>query len=253
MAEPAPTPLPPHPTLDRYYTSDATRRRFVDDLFDTTSRHYERVEQILSFGSGVWYRNDALRRGGLQEGMDLLDVASGTGGVVRAAARILGNGEGIVALDASFGMLAQQPGAGRRVQSLGEALPFGDASFDFLSVGYAMRHFADLRPAFSEFRRVLRPGGRLLILEITPPKSRVAFSLLRLYMRGVLPLVARIGTGSPETATLLRYYWDTTAACIPAENVIAALSDAGFQSPARSVTFGIFSDYTAHCPEPLGV
>lgn len=69
------------------------------------------------------------------------------------------------------------------VQGMAEALPRPDASSDFLSLGYALRHIGDVTAAFSEFHRVLRPGGRLTILEITRPRGRVAHTLLKGYMR----------------------------------------------------------------------
>ena len=97
-------------------------------------------------------------------------MAIGTGLVAREAAAILGGTGGVVGLDLSEGMLAEA----RRslgvtlVQARAEALPFADASFDFVSMGYALRHVADLARLFAEYRRVLRPGGRLLVLEIAP-------------------------------------------------------------------------------------
>jgi len=246
MSTEHPPPIAPHPTLREYYENETSRQRFVSDLFDTTSRHYEWLDRVLSFGSGLWYRKDALRRAGLTTGMRLLDVATGTGGVARAAVPMVGPDGGITCLDASFGMLREAGGL-TRVQSLGEVLPFASGSFDFLSMGYALRHLSDLHAAFSEFRRVLRPGATLLLLEITAPRSRPAYHLLRFYMKGIVPLAAKVSTGSAETATLMRYYWDTTAACVPPETILVALREAGFRDAKRTVTLGLFSDYTARC------
>jgi demethylmenaquinone methyltransferase/2-methoxy-6-polyprenyl-1,4-benzoquinol methylase len=237
--------LPPHPPLDRYY-GGAERQRFLRDLFDEAATDYDAINAILSFGSGNRYRREALERAGLKPGEKLLDVATGTGGVARAAARITGQ-RNVCGVDASMGMLL----AGRRVQrlaaieALGERLPIRNASFDMLSIGFALRHLPDLRAAFEEWRRVLKPDGRILILEITPPSSRAAFAMLRLYMKNLVPLLTRLVTRRPASETMMRYHWDTITACVPPETILGALAAAGFHSPARRVEMGIFSEYTA--------
>jgi len=135
-----------------------------------------------------------------------------------------------------------------------ESLPQADASSDFVSMGYALRHIADVSAAFAEFFRVLRPGGRLLVLEITKPSGRVGTLVLKTYMRSVVPTIARAVTRRPDTARLWRYYWDTIEACIPPDAVLAALRQAGFEQARRHVELGIFSEYTAvkpAAPEPL--
>src|SRR5262249_30606237 len=137
------------------------------------------------------------------------------------------------------------------VQLLGgraEALPRPDASADALTMGYALRHIEDLAPAFAEFHRVLCPGGRLLILEITRPQGRAATFALRAYMRTLGPLVARLVARQRGTSLLWRYYWDTIQACVPPEAVMQALRAAGFTQVKREVQLGIFSEYTAVKP-----
>ncbi len=237
--------VPPHPTLSGYYQTPEKRESFVRGLFDETAPWYERISGVLSMGSDNWYRRDALRRAGFKEGMKLLDVATGTGVVARAAAK-LGSSRDIVGLDPSIGMLL----AGRRknrskaVQAFGELLPFQDSSFDLLSIGYALRHMADLRVAFAEHFRVLRPGGRVLILEITPPASKLGFIALRTYMNDVVPRVVRVMTGNRETETLMRYYWDTIRECVAPASSLGTLSEAGFSAVGRQVRYGVMSEYT---------
>jgi demethylmenaquinone methyltransferase/2-methoxy-6-polyprenyl-1,4-benzoquinol methylase len=134
------------------------------------------------------------------------------------------------------------------VLGTGESLPFADASFDFLSLGYALRHLADLRAAFAEFLRVLRPGGIVCVLEITPPRSGPQRALLRLYVRGVIPLLSRLTRRRRETALLWQYFWDTMAGCVPPDDVLAALAGAGFADAGRVVELGMFSEYTGRRP-----
>ena len=112
-------------------------------------------------------------------------------------------------------------------------------------MGYALRHVPDLDQTFEEYRRVLKPGGRLLLLEITRPASTLGLALARVYFGTIVPLVTRIGTGSANAAELMRFYWETIAQCVPPETVLTSLERAGLVAPDRAVMHGIFSEYTA--------
>lgn len=152
----------------------------------------------------------------------------------------------VIAVEPSPVMLAQRPvGAAPAVQASAEALPFADGSFDFLSIGFAMRHLPDLRRTFGEFRRVLRPGGVAVVLEIAPPRSRVGRGLLRLYLGKLVPALTRWGTRSAKATELMRYYWDTVEQCVPPEAVLGALRDAGFTRVERHVELAVFNEYRA--------
>lgn len=237
------TPLPPHPPLEKYYGEAGKREKFVREIFDDTAEWYDSIIGMLSFGSGNLYRKMALERAGLKRGMRLLDLATGTGVVARAAAAVTDH---IVTADASIGMLL----AGRRktglpaVQAKAEQLPFPTGGFDMLSIGFALRHFADLQGVFSEFNRVLRPGAKVLILEITRPKSRFALSMLRFHLNRVVPTFARLRSGSRDAQKLMHYFWDTIDACVPPDAILAALRGAGFEDVSRHVELGVFSEYT---------
>ena len=239
--------LPPHPVLEEYYRDARQKRPFLRKIFDETAGDYDRVERALALGSGRWYRRRALRRAGLTTGMRVIDVAMGTGLVAREAARLVGPGGFVLGVDPSAGMVAEA----RRtldlpaVLSVGEALPVADATFDFLSMGYALRHLPDLRATFAEFARVVRPGGRVCVLEITRPASRIGGALLGGYFRGVLPTLARCVGSSPATRELWAYYWKTIDACVPPEQVMGAMRDSGFADVHRRRELGIFSEYTA--------
>jgi demethylmenaquinone methyltransferase / 2-methoxy-6-polyprenyl-1,4-benzoquinol methylase len=243
------TPLAPHPTLRDYYSDDARREAYVQGLFDETAPDYERIEKILAFGSGPWYRRQALLRAGLRAGDEVLDVGIGTGLVAREALQIVGPAGRITGVDPSPGMMGQValPGV-ELVRGYAERLPRPDGSADFLSMGYALRHIADVQAAFAEFARVLRPGGRLCILEITKPATRLGTSVLRAYMRAAVPAVARVVGRQRQTTELWRYYWETIEACIAPPQVLAALQAAGFDQVRRHVELGIFSEFTAVRP-----
>jgi demethylmenaquinone methyltransferase/2-methoxy-6-polyprenyl-1,4-benzoquinol methylase len=232
----------PHPPLTKYYANEQARRGFVRNIFDRTASDYDRIDRLLALGSGPWYRNQALRRAGLTAGMRVVDVGVGTGLVAREAVKLTGSTALVVGVDPSPGMMSQAklPGV-QLVEGRAEAIPFPDASFDFLSMGYALRHIGDLSSAFSEFRRVLKPGGRLCLLEITKPERAWSRVLLKGYMRGVVPVLARLIGGSAESAKLWRYYWDTIEACVPPSAVVDALAEAGFARAKRHIETGALS------------
>ncbi|HEX6018290.1 MAG TPA: class I SAM-dependent methyltransferase [Burkholderiaceae bacterium] len=241
-----PRSLPPHSPLVAYYSNEDERQRFVRRLFDATAADYDRVEALLAWGSGSWYRRQALRRAGLGPGMHVVDVGTGTGLLAREALELCGAQGSLVGVDPSPGMMAQArlPQA-LLLQGRAEALPCADAGADFVSMGYALRHLSDVDQALSEFRRVLRPGGRLLMLEITRPRSAVASWLLKRYMRTLVPVAARLLTHHADTATLWRYYWDTIEACIAPERVLDAMRRAGFDEVGQHLELGIFREYAA--------
>jgi demethylmenaquinone methyltransferase/2-methoxy-6-polyprenyl-1,4-benzoquinol methylase len=241
-------PLRPHPPLTQYYGEASQREGYVRDIFDETAPWYDWAIRLLSFGSGDWYRREAVKRIGLTPEMRLLDLASGTGVVARAAAQVTGRPDRIVEMDPSLGMLRSARSSSRKVEAKAEGLPVRDASFDRITIGFALRHFADLRVVFDECHRVLRPGGTLLILEITAPESRVGRAFLGAYMGRLAPWIIRLRTRSERTAELFRYYWETTRDCIRPEVILDALRESGFEEPKRSVELGIFSEYSGVKP-----
>jgi demethylmenaquinone methyltransferase/2-methoxy-6-polyprenyl-1,4-benzoquinol methylase len=169
--------------------------------------------------------------------------------VAREALGLLGAQGALIGVDPSAGMMAQVDLPGIELRNgRAESLPVNGGGADFLSMGYALRHVDDVHAAFAEFRRALRPGGRLLILEITRPAGPAATLALKAYMRVVVPLLAGAVAGRRDTARLWRYYWDTIEACIPPDAVMAALREAGFEDVGRHVELGIFSEYTAVNP-----
>ncbi|HEY2257850.1 MAG TPA: class I SAM-dependent methyltransferase [Variovorax sp.] len=254
MPHPSPLPAPaevlaPHAPLPDYYRDEAEHVQYLRRIFDDTAPDYDRIERVLALGSGPWYRRSALRRAGLQAGAQVLDVGIGTGLVAREALALIGPEGRLVGVDPSPGMLGQValPGV-ELVRGRAEALPRPDASSDFISMGYALRHIADVNAAFAEFHRVLRPGGRLLVLEITKPAGRLGASLLKAYMRGVVPVIAKWVARRSDSAELWRYYWDTIEVCIPPESVLGALQTAGFSEVRRHCELGICSEYCAVKP-----
>ena len=237
----------PHVPLTDYYQTEHDRQAYLRRIFDNTAVDYDRIEAILALGSGSRYRRLALLRGGLKAGMKVLDVGVGTGLVAAQACVVTGDPALVTGVDPSPGMMAASklPAAMVLVEGRAESLPFPDNHFDFLSMGYALRHISDLAVAFAEFERVLKPGGRCCILEITQAQSRVGRWLLKSYMHGVIPLLTRVVSKQKESATIWRYYWDSIEACVPPEQVMATLGAAGLTQVNRYVEVGVFSEYQA--------
>ncbi len=244
----APAPVhQPHAPLTAYYGDENERAGFLRGIFDSTAADYDRVERMLAFGTGPGYRGKALERAGLQCGMQVLDVGFGTGLVAAQAIRIVGDPALVTGVDPSPGMMQASPllEKVRLLQGKAEKLPVPDASVDFVSMGYALRHVGDVEAAFSEFHRVLRPGGRVCILEITKPESALGTALLKGYMRGWVPTLAWLSRARAHTPRMWRYYWDSIEACAPPAQILATLQGCGFAGARRHVELGIFSEYQA--------
>ena len=158
-----------------------------DPIFARIARRYDLVNRILSFGQEQnWRRRGA---GHLPVGT-VLDLGSGTG----AAAPIFGDRR-VIALDPVHEMLSLSPIA-ERVVALGEALPFGDASLDGVFSAYVFRNLTSVETTLSEISRVLRPGGRAVIVDLGRPRNRWLAALHRLGSALFLPLAGLIA-GAP--------------------------------------------------------
>jgi demethylmenaquinone methyltransferase/2-methoxy-6-polyprenyl-1,4-benzoquinol methylase len=237
----------PHPVIKTRFQTEEQKAGFVNQLFDHGAQFYDGVVSWGFLGTGSQYRRQALRQHGLRPGQRLLDVGCGTGLVALEAARILGTAENITCLDPSAGMLsvAKSKLKARFVQGGAEQIPLPDASFDFLTMGYALRHVANLDQAFREYHRVLAPGGKVLLLEITKPSNRVGAAFLKAYFNGVYPWLTRMFTGSEAARDLVKYYWETIEACVRPALILEALRKAEFTQVKRDSRFGVLSEYTA--------
>lgn len=141
----------PHEPLAYYDRSAAERAGFLRRIFDDTAPDDDRIERYLALGSGPWYRRQALLRAGLAPGMRVVDVGFGTGLVAQQAITIIGGAALLTGVDPSPGMMGASPLASqvRLVEGRAEAIPLPDASADFISMGYALRHIGDVQAAFA--------------------------------------------------------------------------------------------------------
>lgn len=243
-------PLPPHPVLHDYYDASEARPAFVRALFDRTAVDYDGINWLFSLGSGARYRTEVLKRVGVGPGAQLLDVATGTGLVAAEAQRLVGPRGGVFGIDISAGMLqvAHKKSGLLVAQARAETLPFVDACFDVLTMGYALRHVCSLTETFREFHRVLKPGGRVVLLEIARPENRIILGLARLYLGHIVPGLARLARTGAQARLLMRYYWDTIETCVSPAVILGALAESGLAEAASETDFGLFRTYTARRP-----
>lgn len=230
-----------------YYSTPAEKQDFLRKIFDRTAPHYEGVARWGWFFSGEAYRRNALQRAGVSPEMSVIDVASGTGSVARALMKILRSPDQIVCVEPSAGMIAESRKTVPAVhhQSTAETLPVSDEAFDFLTMGFALRHVDDLEQTFHEFRRVLKDGGKVLIMDVTMPDDKVGRFFFRTYFKHILPFFTLVFSRDRETYRLMKYYWETMDQMIDREEVVDILREAGFRTVTHKVFLGCFSEYVA--------
>ncbi len=219
-------------------------------MFNHFAGHYDLINQIFSLGSGAWYRRTCLRQAGVGPGAVVVDVAVGTGLLAREAHRLMQGGGTLIGVDLSEFMLARAQKSLRipLIQATAEALPLADGIADFVTMGYALRHFSDIDRALREALRLLRPGGQLVLLEISAPSNPIFKAALSAFVGRVLPAVSALAARNRQAKALMDYHWQTIAAYAPPAAVLDALCLAGFQTPRCASEFDFFRFYSGQKP-----
>lgn len=192
-------------------------------MFDAIAPRYELVNRLMTFGLDARWRRRAVRDLRLAHHSLVLDVAAGTGDFTRELGR---QGQRAVATDLSYNMLVQGSNVHERVQADAAHLPFRRAGFDGVTCGYALRNFTDLEATLAEMARVLRPGGRLSLLEVAEPRSGLWRTGFRFWFRKVVPFI-----GSLLSDRDAYHYLPASTAYLPSASEIATmLNRCGFSS-----------------------
>lgn len=219
-------------------------------MFDEVSPRYDLINDVLSAGQSRLWRVAMTRALQPRKGMRVLDLAAGTGTSSAAIAR---HGAEVTAADFSEGMLAvgRERQAGNEliefVHADATALPFEDDSFDAATISFGLRNVSDPRQALAEMRRVVRPGGRIVICEFSKPPAAAIRAPYAAYSRHVLPRVAGLLNGEAKEA--YRYLNESIEAW-PAQAELAAwLREAGLERVAyRNLSFGIVALHRGFVP-----
>ena len=226
------------------------QKQHVRSLFDSIAGRYDMLNHMLSGGIDTYWRRRAI--GSLRKGecTRILDVATGTADFAIAAARP-GHRQ-VVGVDLAEEMLALGrdklarrglTGSVSLLAAEAEYLPFAGGSFDAAIVAFGARNFEDLHQGLAEMHRVLRTGGKLVVLEFSRPRAFPFRQIYLFYFLRVIPRIGRLVSGNREAYT---YLPESVMAFPEGEEFLSILTGAGFRSPrAERLTFGIATVYTA--------
>ncbi|HEX9258426.1 MAG TPA: ubiquinone/menaquinone biosynthesis methyltransferase [Acidimicrobiales bacterium] len=203
----------------------------VRDMFDTIAPRYDMVNRIMTFRMDVRWRRKAVRSLGLPPGSRALDIAAGTGDL---CIELTKQGLRPLSLDFSFGMLTADRSGVPRVQADALEMPLPDGSVDAVTCGFALRNLVDLGRFFDELGRVVRPGGRVALLDVASPPNKVLAWGHRVYFGRVVP---RIGGWLSDPAAY-RYLPKSVAYLPDPEVMLERLGVAGFVDVERALLSG---------------
>lgn len=198
----------------------------VRDMFDAIAGRYDLVNRVMTFGMDVGWRRRAVRQLRLPGGALVADLACGTGDLCRELTR---DGYRAVGFDFSLGMLAKATTDAPLVQADVLRLPLADRSTDGATCGFALRNVVDLNAFFAEIARVVRPGGRISLLEASQPDGPLMRAGHAVYFRRVVPMIGGLLSDREAYAYLPK----SMAYLPPVAEMVTAVRDAGFPDAER--------------------
>ncbi|MGH8241844.1 MAG: bifunctional demethylmenaquinone methyltransferase/2-methoxy-6-polyprenyl-1,4-benzoquinol methylase UbiE [Steroidobacteraceae bacterium] len=223
-------------TVDFGYekVSPAEKAARVRGVFDSVADNYDLMNDVMSAGLHRLWKRFALAQTGLRPGQRALDVASGTGDLGAGLARQVGPGGLAVLTDINREMLSRgrdrliDRGFASQVQFVianAESLPFPDRSFDCVTIGFGLRNVTDKAAALASMKRVLRPGGRLLVLEFSKPQLAALQPAYDAYSFNILPRLGSIIAGDSDS---YRYLAESIRMHPDQETLASIIREAGF-------------------------
>jgi demethylmenaquinone methyltransferase/2-methoxy-6-polyprenyl-1,4-benzoquinol methylase len=233
-----------------YEHSTDSKRKQVEKMFDNISDNYDFLNRSLSFGIDIWWRKKMLQKLKGIELNRLLDIATGTGDVAIAASKQL-KPKSIIGVDISDGMLAvgrmkiEKKGLNQIIElqnADSENLPFESNSFDAVTVAFGVRNFEHLSIGLQEMNRVLRQGGKVVILEFSRPRIFPVRQLYDFYFRYFCPWWGKLIS---KDNSAYRYLYESVSVFPEGDEFLTIAKNSGFKDlQAQRVTFGIVSLYT---------
>lgn len=225
------------------------RSDYVQAMFGRIAERYNLMNRLMTFGQDVRWRKFVVQKAALRPGQKLLDLATGTGDIAFDA---LDNDVYVVGADFALPMMhvGQTLKRGGEVDWVGAdalRLPFPDNSFDAVTHGYLLRNVIDIPQALREQLRVLKPGGRVVVLDTTPPKRNWMRPFIMLHLRYGIPLLGRLISGNPDA---YKYLPESTQAFKNPDELGALLLEAGFEDVRyRLFMFGTMAVHWAVKPQ----
>jgi demethylmenaquinone methyltransferase/2-methoxy-6-polyprenyl-1,4-benzoquinol methylase len=215
--------------------TSAERARYVQEMFSRIARHYDLMNRVMTAGQDMRWRKAVSDLAGLPANGWLLDLGAGTGDLARQALRQQPSGH-VLAVDFTLEMMRvgqerarhQLLPAGRLIWSAADAtrLPFPEQTFEAVVSGFLLRNVNDLARCLTEQYRVLKPGGRLVALDTTPPPRTPLAPLIRFHLHTVIPALGRLIAGQAEA---YQYLPDSTEGFLEPEQLAARLLETGFE------------------------
>lgn len=206
------------------------RARYVQEMFSQIAPRYDLMNRLMTFAQDVRWRRQVIRRARLQPGSWLLDLGTGTGDLAREALRQRPNCR-VVAADFTLPMMIL--GQSRFTQPApdwsaadAQRLPFPDEIFDAVVSGFLMRNVTDLAHSLGEQYRVLKPGGRIVALDTTPPQDDLLKPMVQFHLGMVIPTLGKLVAGQMDA---YRYLPETTQNFLEPERLAGRLVAAGFR------------------------
>lgn len=203
----------------------------VRAMFDAIAPRYDVLNRVITLGLDQHWRHRTIRALGLPSGAAVLDVACGTGSLGELAAR---TGYRVVGADMSAGMLAGRRSPSPAVQCDASVLPFPSGCFDGVICGYALRNFTDLAASIAEMARVVRPGGRIAVLEVATPPNPFVRVGHAIWFRWAVPLIGALISDRDA----YRYLPDSVAYLPGDEELKKVFRDAGFATVGQHLLQG---------------
>jgi demethylmenaquinone methyltransferase / 2-methoxy-6-polyprenyl-1,4-benzoquinol methylase len=244
----------PHDQVVPFADSEKGKKQQVADMFDAIAFRYDFLNRFLSGGIDVVWRKKAIRELAADHPQVILDVATGTADVAIMTAKYL-QPKRIVGIDISRGMLDL---GGRKIEAAGladiiqlqqgdaETINYPDDSFDAITVAFGVRNFENLRKGLTEMLRVLRPGGKLVILEFSKPKTAGFKGLYQLYMKMVAPGIVSLAASNKEA---YQYLNNSVQAFPEGAALLAIMREACYtETTLKTLTLGICTIYCGRKP-----
>jgi len=213
------------------------RSAYVQKMFTRIAQHYDLMNRLMTGGQDIRWRKEVIRHAGMDNASALLDLGTGTGDLAREALSEFPEAK-VIAADFTLEMMRVGKQTSPLNFSAADALhlPFDDSSFDAVVSGFLMRNVSDLPHALKEQHRVLKDGGRIVILDTTRPKVNILSPLIWLHMHWIIPALGSLLSGAGEA---YRYLPDSTESFLTAEDLAARLAEAGFKEISyRRLMFG---------------